>query len=394
MGADLRSASVVWEAAAGPGWPDADEMMWGAGDGTCVAVVTGVRGRLTVRGVAAETGAVHWKREISPADTRQLWNSLVAGEMPEVERRACVLRRADMLVVALSSNPVRIERTESGEGSTHLSTGQPLVEFVRLDPADGGVMWRTGVARAACASFALSHRFGGLACCDGAISSLDWETGRWVPLTDAGSQPDCLARSGPIVGAVWRERGGLRLATLDTRDGTVRRGEHRERGIARVVAHPAGDGDFLLAINSRTVAFLDASASIRWRDRIGAYVYGVMGAPGSPVFVDAAGAGAALYAFGRGTGEVLVHERSALGAGGDLTLVDGTDLLAVSSSSRRDYGAGGLLVVRTDGTGLRRLDVGHGIVGSYRGAVITMSERDQDCRPLSDDVVVTGVTEG
>ena len=111
-----------------------------------------------------------------------------------------------------------------------------------------------------------------------------------------------------------------------------------------------------------------------------------------------AGAGAALYAFGRGTGEVLVHERSALGAGGDLTLVDGTDLLAVSSSSRRDYGAGGLLVVRTDGTGLRRLDVGHGIVGSYRGAVITMSERDRDCRPLSDDVsddvVVTGVTEG
>ncbi|QKK08709.1 MAG: hypothetical protein HND58_11425 [Planctomycetota bacterium] len=66
----------------------------------------------------------------------------------------------------------------------------------------------------------------------------------------------------------------------------------------------------------------------------------------------------------------------------------------MSSSSRRDYGAGGLLVVRTDGTGLRRLDVGHGIVGSYRGAVITMSERDQDCRPLSDDVVVTGVTEG
>ncbi|QKK08710.1 MAG: hypothetical protein HND58_11430 [Planctomycetota bacterium] len=231
VGADLRSASVVWEAAAGPGWPDADEMMWGAGDGTCVAVVTGVRGRLTVRGVAAETGAVHWKREISPADTRQLWNSLVAGEMPEVERRACVLRRADMLVVALSSNPVRIERTESGEGSTHLSTGQPLVEFVRLDPADGGVMWRTGVARAACASFALSHRFGGLACCDGAISSLDWETGRWVPLTDAGSQPDCLARSGPIVGAVWRERGGLRLATLDTRDGTVRRGSI-ERGVS------------------------------------------------------------------------------------------------------------------------------------------------------------------
>jgi len=311
-----------------------------------------------------------------------------------VEYGACLLQRQDMLALAVTSNPTRTEQTETGALTTHLSSGRPLIEVTRLDPANGKQLWRTEPARAACDGVSVPTRWDGLVFRDGALASLDWATGEWTPLTEADGPPNALARSGTIVGAVWLRRGGMRLAAMDSRDGCVRRSQHQERGIRSVAAYPVGAGDFLLAINSRTVALMNAAAEVRWRARIGAYVYRAFGSPGSPVFVDTAGAGAALYAFDRGTGAVLIHERSALGGGGDLTRVEGTDLLAVSLSSRKSHAAGGLVVVGVDGTGLRRLDVSSGIVGSHRGSVITRAEMDRDGWPLSDDVVVTALAEG
>lgn len=394
VGVDLHEARVAWETKGGPGWTGTDGTMWGGADGTCVAVLTGGGGGSRVRGVAASSGDEIWKTRCTPTDTTELWSRCLRGGPFGVEYGACLLQRQDMLALAVMSNPMRTERTETGEFTTHLSSSQPLIEVTRLDPADGKQLWRTEPARAACGGVSVPTRWDGLVFRDGALASLDWARGEWAPLTEADGPPNALARSGTIIGAMWLRRGGMRLAAIDSRDGCVRHSQHQERGIRSVAAYPVGAGDFLLAINSRTVALMNAAAEVRWRARIGANVYRVFGSPGSPVFVDTAGAGAALYAFDRSTGAVLIHERSALGGGGDLTRVEGTDLLAVSLSSRKSHAAGGLVVVGVDGTGLRRLDVPSGIVGSYRGSVITRAEMDRDGWLLSNDVVVTAVAEG
>jgi hypothetical protein len=250
-------------------------------------------------------------------------------------------------------------------------------DAVRFDLLTGKPIWRAAFQNVRVGILERSS-FAGIWSNSPRMGIIDFEIGTNATIFESENQLGWPIMDGPNLSVPWHSKGEVGVDWIDKRGTRVRKGSWRQSGVRSTQLHAAESG-LALQINDQMLSWFGKSDMPLWSIKAKPYIYRVHGSLHANVFVGTDGNGGRLLGFDAVSGSETLNLKPALGGVGDLTKVQGHDVLVATFRLSRSYSKPARLLVLSMKDRHHDLDIqSWGLVGTWEhGAVFLAGEHGE-----------------